>query len=111
MRDKYKTLAPKPVLTIGSTVTNASLDPMATSNAIKELQDWAVSSTRSRGADLADFNIQTTENPRIFAVPTSSTDIVGTEKAGDVATDASFLYIAVDNAGAIEWRRGGISSF
>ena len=80
-------------------------------NEIKDLIGWAIDVTRERQSDLADFNTQVTQNPRIFTVPASSTSIIGTEKVGDVAADASYLYVAVDNAGAIEWRRVAISSF
>jgi len=77
----------------------------------EDIRTWLINATRLRQFDLQDFDKQTAENPRIFDAPSSSTDTVGTEKVGDMAADASFLYIAVDNAGTIEWRRVGISSF
>lgn len=72
---------------------------------------WAVSVSRERQLDLQDYNNQVANNPVILNVPTSSNDIRGTEKVGDIAADASYLYIVVDNSGALEWRRVSISTF
>lgn len=77
-----------------------------------EIREWIREATRNRRFDLQDYDNQIANNPVIFDdVPTSSSDLVGTEKAGDIAADASFLYIVIDNAGTLEWRRVAISSF
>lgn len=78
---------------------------------IEDIQTWIMNATRNRQFDLQDFDKQTTENPRIYNAPSSSTDTIGNEKVGDMAADASFLYIIVDNSGTLEWRRVAISSF
>lgn len=76
-----------------------------------EILDWIRDATRNRRFDLDDYNRQDTTLPVIFDAPSSSSDIIGTEKAGDISADANFLYIVVDNAGTLEWRRVAISSF
>ena len=91
MRDLYKSVPP-----------NSTLEGII---------DWAIDVSKARLDDLSDFNIQATENPRIFSAPSSSTSTIGTEKVGDIAADSGFLYVVVDNAGDIEWRRVAISSF
>lgn len=79
---------------------------------IKDLSEWARDVTRSRLYDVSDYNEQTARNSSIFSsVPSSSSDLAGTEKAGDIAVDSSYLYIVVDNAGVLEWRRVAINSF
>ena len=78
---------------------------------IEEVLQWIYTATRLRQFDIADFNAQITENPRIFNAPTSSTDLRGTEKVGDVAADDSFFYVVVETGGDLEWRRVAISSF
>ena len=92
MRDKYKTIN-----------NNAEL---------KELELWAIDATRQRIIDLNDFNIQITENPRIFSTPSNATDIIGTEKVADTAADATFLYTVVDvGSGVLEWRTAPLTNF
>jgi hypothetical protein len=88
------------------------LHPVLPSNPTSaDFYRWIEEVTRSRNGDLDDFNAQQRENPRIFDAPSSSTDTIGTEKVGDIAADSGFLYVVVDNAGILEWRRVAISSF
>lgn len=77
----------------------------------EEIKRWISDVTRARQADLDDYDLQESSKPKIFNAPASSTDTKGTEKVGDIAVDASYLYIVVDNSGTLEWRRVGISSF
>ena len=79
--------------------------------ALEELIRWAKDVARTRRFDLEDYDNQISGNPFIFDVPSSSSDMIGTEKVGDIAADDSFFYVVVDNAGVLEWRRVGISSF
>lgn len=78
---------------------------------VEDIKRWIEDVTRTRQTDLDDYDIQESSKPKIFDVPTSSSDLSGAEKAGDIAADASYFYIVVDNSGALEWRRVGISSF
>ena len=43
-------------------------------------------------------------------VPTNSADTTG-DKLGDFNYDSAYLYVVVDNAGTLEWRRATLSSF
>lgn len=80
----------------------------------KTLEDivfWIEEVSRIRSSDVDDYAVQVRENPRIFSAPANSADIKGTEKVGDIAADASYLYVVVDDSGALEWRRVAIGSF
>lgn len=85
--------------------------PLEDIKLLEDFRTWIINATRLRQFDIQDFDKQTAENPRIFDAPSSSTDTVGTEKVNDVAADSSFLYVIIDNAGTLEWRRVAISSF
>lgn len=68
---------------------------------------WAALVTRYRQYDVADFD----NLPSIFMsgrkvgkIPTSSTDVVDSDRIGDFNYTSSYLYLCVDNAGAA-WRR------
>lgn len=84
---------------------------ISTSPEIGEIADWVRQATRERGQDLEDYNSQVSNNPFVFPAPASSSDLIGTEKAGDIAADASYVYVVVNNAGTLEWRRAALSSF
>jgi len=77
----------------------------------QEILTWIEDVTRERGIDLSDFEIQQSTNSRVYAVPASSTAIIGTEKVGDIAADTSFLYVVVDNAGVLRWQRVATATF
>ena len=79
---------------------------------LKEITRWVYEVTRERSIDLDDYNDMDSTRSKIFNLtPASSSDLKGTEKVGDVAADASYLYVVVDNSGTLEWRRVAISSF
>lgn len=84
------------------------LPPNSTQEAI---QRWISDVTRARNVDIDDYERQESTKPAIFPVPSSSSDLIGTEKAGDIAVDASYFYIVADNSGTLAWRRVAISSF
>lgn len=48
---------------------------------------------------------------KIGRVPSSSIDVLATDKVGDINYSASYLYILVDNAGTPVWRRTALSSW
>jgi hypothetical protein len=78
----------------------------------EEVVDWINQVARLREDDILDYTNQITVNPVFYTtVPSSSTDLKGTEKQGDMAAEAGFLYVVVNNAGALAWRRVAISSF
>ena len=72
-----------------------------------DLREWIVDATRKREFDIDDYDIQIADNPVIFDTPSSTTDIKGGEKPGDIAFDTSNLYVVVDNAGTLEWLQIG----
>lgn len=91
MRNKFVTLSPK------------------ASN--QDVIEWCADVARNRDFDVADYQNQVAYNPVIYAVPASSSDLRGNEKAGDIAVDASYFYIVVDDSGTLEWRRAAIGTF
>lgn len=78
---------------------------------IKDVVFWIEDATRQREIDVKLDLTESQRTPKIFDVPSTSGDIKGTEKAGDIAVDASYFYVVVDNSGTLEWRRVSISSF
>lgn len=76
------------------------------------IKDWMLKVTREREIDLQDYDNQVATNVVYFDVaPTSSSDLRGTEKAGDIAADTNFLYVVVDNAGTLQWQRVATATF
>ena len=79
---------------------------------IKEIVDWCRQATRERAFDLEDYDDQIRTNPVYFTTPpSSSSDLSGTEKEGDLAADTSYLYIVVNNSGTLQWQRVATSTF
>lgn len=82
---------------------------------ITDLIEWAKEVTRERNNDYDDFNVQKSETPRIFEQPSSSADVIGTEKLGDIATGTDsgteYLYVFVDNGGTKQWQRVALGTF
>lgn len=78
---------------------------------LQDVISWAKDVTRNRRFDVDDYDLQVASSPVIYPAPSSSSDLTGTEKVGDIAVDASYLYIVVDNSGTLEWKRVGVSSF
>lgn len=76
-----------------------------------DVHGWVRFATRERATDLQDYNNLDSTRSRVYSAPSSSTDMRGTEKVGDVAADSSYFYVVVDNAGSLEWRRVAVSSF
>lgn len=78
---------------------------------LETIIDWARDVNRNRRFDVEDFLNLQANTPRVLPVPTSSTDISGAERVGDLASDASFLYYVAESGGALVWRRIAGSSF
>lgn len=92
MQKKYKTLSANPDL--------------------NEVLEWLRQATRERQFDLEDYNNQTSTNPVVYdRTPASSSDLLGTEKVGDIAADTSYIYIVVDNSGTLQWQRVATATF
>ena len=78
----------------------------------KDLAMWAFDVTRARRFDIEDYDDLVTTRPYVYRTnPASSSDLIGTEKVGDISADSTYLYVVVDNGGTLEWRRVAISSF
>ena len=78
---------------------------------IEEVADWARDVNRNRLFDVRDFRDLAATSSSILPVPTSSSDISGAEKAGDIAVDDSYLYYVAESGGSLVWRRISGSSF
>lgn len=48
---------------------------------------------------------------KVGKVPSSSIDVVATDRLNDINWDNSYLYILIDNAGTAEWRRAALGSW
>lgn len=79
---------------------------------LEEVFDWVRQATRERDIDLEDYNNQIATNVTFYSyTPADSADLIGTEKAGDIAADTSFIYIVVDNSGTLQWQRVATATF
>lgn len=79
---------------------------------LNEVLEWIRQATREREYDLEDYNNQTSTNTTIYNyTPSSSTDLIGTEKAGDISVTTSYIYVVVDNAGTLRWQRVATATF
>lgn len=80
-----------------------------------ELEDalsWIKQATRERGIDIEDYEQQVATNVVYYSyTPSSSSDLIGTEKAGDIAADTSYIYVVVDNSGTLQWQRVATATF
>jgi hypothetical protein len=72
---------------------------------------WAIDVTRTREFDRQDYDNQVENTTTIYDVPSTTTDIKGTEKVGDIAVNSTHLYTVIDNSGSLEWRRVALSTF
>ncbi len=86
-------------------------DTIRPQSSLQDVIKWIADVTRNRLLDVEDYKYLTTISPEIFSPPSSSSDLVGTEKAGDMAADTNYLYVVVNNAGTLQWRRVAISTF
>ncbi len=66
-----------------------------------------------RNSDVQNFNNLNQvfmSGRKVGKIPTSSADVVATDRVGDFNYDASYLYLCVDDSGA-EWRRVALASW
>ena len=78
----------------------------------EDILDWIIQATRERAVDLGDYDVQVATNAVYYNyTPSSSSDLIGTEKAGDIAADTSYIYIVVDNSGTLQWQRVATATF
>ena len=112
MRDKYKTISTTSALDLRSTPVEPILDVKNVADNLDQINMWIINTTRAREIDLQDFDNQQSANVSIYkAAPSSSSDLKGTEQVGDISADTNYLYVVVDNAGALEWQRVAIATF
>ena len=79
---------------------------------LEDVLDWIRQVTRERSVDVSDYEQQVSTNVTYYdRTPASSSDLIGTEKAGDIAVDTSYIYIVVDNSGTLQWQRVATSTF
>lgn len=65
----------------------------------KNLEDWKL---------LPESYIQ---GRKVRRVPSASNNVVAGDAEGDFNYDASYLYLLINNAGTLAWRRVAISSW
>lgn len=69
---------------------------------------------RIRREDVIDYNNLDKKfilGRKVSRVPSSSTDVLDTDREGDVSMTSSYLYVLIDNAGTLAWRRVALSSW
>jgi hypothetical protein len=47
----------------------------------------------------------------VSRTPSASNDVVATDREGDVAFSATYMYVLINNAGTLAWRRVALSSW
>lgn len=48
---------------------------------------------------------------KVSKIPSNSADVVAADQEGDINYDAAFLYILLDDAGTLVWRRVALAAF
>lgn len=48
---------------------------------------------------------------KVSRVPSGSADVLDTDRLGDFTADADYIYIIVDDGGALSWRRATLGSW
>ena len=69
---------------------------------------------KERPSDIKDFdNLSNVfvSGRKVARIPSGASDVLPTDKVGDINYTTSFLYILVDNAGTATWRRVALSSW
>ena len=84
---------------------------LSNNSGIVDVLRWVQDVVRERANDVSDYETQQATKPTIYPVPSSGTDFIGTEKAGDIAADEHHLYVVVDIAGVLTWRRTSLTNF
>lgn len=80
---------------------------------LREIGNFCREITRIREQDVNDFtNLSNVfmSGRKVGKIPTSSTDIIITDRIGDFNYDADYLYICVEDSGAA-WRRITLGSW
>lgn len=81
---------------------------------LEDVADAIEEMIRERSRDLKDYdNLQNRfiSGRKVGRIPSSSLDVLSTDKVGDFNYDASYVYILVDNAGTAVWRRSALASW
>jgi hypothetical protein len=79
---------------------------------LQDVLTWIRQATRERAIDLDDYDEQQRTNVMFYNyTPTSSSDLIGTEKVGDIAADTNYIYVVVDNSGTLRWQRVATATF
>ena len=84
---------------------------LAQNPTMKDVESWLNRISQLRGIeDLPDYINQKNiyvSGRSTTRVPSSATDVVATDRKGDVvyATDATYMYTLVDNMGTLVWAR------
>lgn len=84
-----------------------SSDPEDIARVVRDL-------VRTREQDIIDFNNlpnRFISGRSVGRVPTSSSDVLATDRVGDASYDNQYIYYLIDNAGTAEWRRINLHSF
>ena len=70
--------------------------------------------SRERDNDITEFNNLTNifmRGRKVGKIPTSSTDIVPSDRVGDFSYDPDYLYIVINDSGTAEWRRATLGTW
>ncbi len=87
--------------------------PSEIANTVQGVADVVRHISRERQSDIKDFdNLQSRfmSGRKVGKVPSGSSDVDATDRLGDFNYDADYLYILVDDSGAV-WRRITLESW
>lgn len=90
------------------------LYPSNIQNNIESLVDCLKYICRTRKEDINDYDNLVNvfmSGRKVGKIPTSSADVISTDKIGDFSYSTTYLYICVDNAGSAVWRRISLGSW
>lgn len=99
--------------TITSTIVLKDYPYFPTEN-LEDLKEQVRQITNIRKDDISIISQITSSfvsGRKVGKIPTSSADVVPSDKVGDINYTASFLYILIDNSGTPAWRRVALSAW
>lgn len=88
--------------------------PRIVDESLKSLARSLKQIARLRDNDILDrnsFDSMFFRGRKVSKIPTSSIDVVETDRIGDINYDTSYLYVLVNNSGTPEWRRASLGSW
>lgn len=81
---------------------------------LEEIRTWADFVTEQRTNDVTDFDeVQNrfAGMRKVARIPTATNNVLDTDREGDFTFDNSYMYIATNNGGTLQWNRIALTTW